>query len=169
MSLPPVSNGQLEPGMPGAERPTVTIAKYPDYRSAQRTIDFLADNRFPVEQTAIIGTDLRLVENVLGRMTTTRAALAGTGSGAWFGLLIGLLFGLFKVSAWWEVLLAGLIVGAVGGTIFGALAHVMSGGRRDFTSRASLQAKQYAVSVDAGYADQARQLLGRLNWPRFTG
>jgi hypothetical protein len=154
--------------MPGFERPIVTIARYPDYRSAQRTVDFLADNRFPVEQIAIIGTELRLVENVLSRMTTTRAGFAGIGSGAWFGLLIGLLFGLFKVSAWWQALLAGLVVGASGGAIFGAIAHVMSGGRRDFTSRASLQAKEYAVSVDAGYAEQARQLLSRLDWPRFT-
>lgn len=169
MPLPPVSDEQPGPGVPGFERPTVAIATYPDYRSAQRTIDFLADNHFPVEQTAIVGTELRLVENVLGRMTTPRAALAGAGSGAWFGLLVGLLFGLFKVAAWWEVLLAGLIIGAIWGTIFGAIAHIVSGGRRDFTSRASLQAREYAVSVDAGYADQARQLLGRLNWQRFTG
>jgi hypothetical protein len=164
MSLPPISDNQFEPGVPGLGRPTVTVATYTDYLSAQRAVDFLSDNQFPVEQTAIIGTDLRLVENVLGRMTTARAALAGAGSGAWFGLLIGLLFGLFSVSAWWRVLLAGLIIGAVWGGIFGAVAHAMSGGRRDFTSRSSLSAGQYAVSVDAEFADQARQLLTRLNW-----
>jgi hypothetical protein len=101
---------------------------------------------------------------VLGRVTTARAALAGAGSGAWFGLLIGLLFGLFSVSAWWRVLFAGLIIGAIWGAIFGAVAHAMTGGRRDFTSRSSLAAGQYAISVDTQFADDARQLLTRLNW-----
>src|ERR1700754_4383924 len=83
-------------GVPGAGRPTVTVAVFPDYASAQRAVDYLSDNQFPVEHTAIIGTDLRLVENVIGRLTTGRAALAGTASGAWFGLFIGLLLGIFS-------------------------------------------------------------------------
>lgn len=149
---------------PGVGRATVAVATYPDYASAQRAVDYLSDNRFPVEQTAIVGTDLRLVENVLGRLTTGRAALAGAASGAWFGLLIGLLFGLFSVSAWWRVLLAAVLIGAAWGAVFGAIAHALTGGRRDFTSRSSLQAGQYAVNVDAEYAEQARQLLTRLNW-----
>jgi len=148
----------------GVGRPTVTIAVYLDYASAQRAVDFLSDNGFPVEHTAIVGTDLRLVERVLGRMTTARAALAGAASGAWFGLFIGLLFAIFSVSAWWRVLLAGLLIGAVWGAAFGAIAHAATGGRRDFTSRSFLQAGQYAVNADAAHAEQARQLLTRLTW-----
>jgi hypothetical protein len=168
-NLPPGPAGVPGPpvsglGVPGAGRPTVAVATYSDYASAQRAVDYLSDNRFPVEQTAIVGTDLRLVENVLGRLTTARAALAGAASGAWFGLLIGLLFGIFSVSAWWRVLVVAVIIGAIWGAVFGAIAHAMTGGRRDFTSRSSLQAGQYAVTVDAEYAEQARQLLTRLNW-----
>jgi hypothetical protein len=48
--------------------------------------------------------------------------------------------------------------------VFGAIAHAMTGGRRDFTTRSTLQAGQYAVTVDAEVADQARQLLTRLTW-----
>jgi hypothetical protein len=168
MSMPPVSNGPFEPGVPGLGRPTVTVATYSDYQSAQRAVDFLSDTRFPVDQIAIIGTDLRLVENVLGRITTGRAALAGAGTGAWFGLLVGLLFGLFSVADWWRVLLAGLVIGAAWGGIFGAIAHAMTGGRRDFSSRSALQARQYALSVDADFADQARQLLTQLNQRQQT-
>jgi hypothetical protein len=160
--LPPSAAAGPAPGAP--ERSSVTIATYPDYNSAQRAVDYLSDNQFPVQYTAIIGTDLRLVENVLGRMTTARAALAGAASGAWFGLLIGLLLGIFSVSAWWALLLTGLVIGALWGAAFGAIAHTMTGGRRDFASRSVLQAGQYAVTVDAQYADQARQFLSRLNW-----
>jgi hypothetical protein len=140
----------------------VNVATYPDYAAAQRAVDFLSDNKFPVERTAIVGTDLRLVENVLGRLTTGRTAAAGAASGAWFGLLIGLLFAIFSVSAWWRVLIAGALIGALWGVIFGAIAHLMTGGRRDFSSSSSLQASQYAISVDAEHADQARQMLNRL-------
>jgi hypothetical protein len=146
------------------ELPRVTVARYADYASAQRAVDYLSDNEFPVERTAIVGTDLRLVETVLGRMTVTRAAIVGASSGAWFGLLIGLVFTIFSASAWWAVLLTALAVGAIWGAIFGAVAHALTGGRRDFTSSSSLQASQYAVVVDAEVADEARVLITRANW-----
>ncbi|MER7417586.1 general stress protein [Micromonospora peucetia] len=142
---------------------TVTIGSYPDYPSAQRVVDHLADNRFPVEHSAIVGTNLTLVETVLGRMTTGRSALLGAGTGAWFGLFIGLLFGIFTAGNWIAVILVGLVVGAIWGAVFGAVAHAMTGGRRDFTSASSLRAGQYAVTVDAQFAEQARQLLGRMH------
>lgn len=43
--------------------------------------------------------------------------------------------------------------------MFGAFAHAMTGGRRDFSSASAIQANTYSVMVDAEYADQARQLL----------
>lgn len=153
---PTVAAGAQD-GAPGG---AVAVARYPDYADAQRAVDRLADSRFPVEQTAIVGTDLTLVENVLGRLTTGRAALAGAGTGAWFGLFIGLLFGIFTVGNWLAVIVAGLVIGAVWGGIFGAIAHAMTGGRRDYTSTSMLRAQQYAVMVQAPLADQARQVLG---------
>ncbi|GAA4971438.1 general stress protein [Actinoplanes utahensis] len=144
--------------------PTVVVGTYPDYALAQQAVDHLSDNKFPVQRTSIVGTDLRLVENVLGRLTTGRAAAAGAASGAWFGLLIGLFFGLFSDSGWLAVLLTTVIIGAVWGAIFGAIAHAATGGRRDFSSRSSLQAATYEVHADTEVADQARSLLISLNW-----
>ncbi|MER7279405.1 general stress protein [Dactylosporangium sp. NPDC000244] len=146
------------------ERSTVTVARYADYAGAQQAVDYLSDNGFPVERTTIIGTDLRLVENVLGRLTVGRAALAGVASGAWFGLFVGILFTLFSNSSWVGVLLTTILVGALWGGVFGAIAHALTGGRRDFTSRSSLQAGQYAVTVEAEVADEARVLITRQNW-----
>jgi len=148
----------------GISRPTVTVATYSDYGSAQRAVDYLSDNQFPVEHTAIVGSNLRLVESVLGRMTTGRAALAGAASGAWFGLFIGLLFGIFADTNWFAVVFSALAIGAAWGAIFGALAHGMTRGQRDFSSRSTLQASEYAINVDADHAEAARQLLTRLNW-----
>ncbi|MDR7273859.1 general stress protein [Catenuloplanes atrovinosus] len=169
----PDSGTPIPPGptgaVPAAPAPTdtsssVSVASYPDYQSAQRAVDYLSDNQFPVEKTAIIGTDLRLVENVLGRLTIGRAALAGLASGAYFGFFIGLLLGLFTEGGWLGIMLSAVLIGALWGAVFGAIAHALTGGRRDFTSRSSLQAGQYAVTATPDVAEQARQLLVRLNW-----
>src|SRR5262249_25125357 len=137
---------------------------YADYAAAQRAVDYLSDQKFPVERTSIVGTNLALVETVLGRLTTGRAALAGAASGAWIGLFIGLLLGLFSGHNWFAVVFTSIIIGVVWFAVFGALAHAATGGRRDFSSRSTLRAGQYAVNVDSEVAEQARQLLVRLNW-----
>ncbi len=152
---------------PTAEQPSVTVASYADYADAQRAVDHLSDQGFPVQNTSIVGTGLRLEEQVLGRLTTGRAALSGAGAGAWFGLLIGLLLGLF-VGGWVAVVLAAVLIGAVWGAIFGAVAQATTRGQRDFSSRSQLRASEYAVNVSAPYADQARDLLTRLSWNRGT-
>jgi len=156
-SLPPVADAPPAP-------PTATVATFDTYGAAQRAVDYLSDNGFPVEKVTIVGRDLRIVENVLGRLTVTRAAGAGLLSGAWLGLFIGLLLGIFSDNGWLVVLFAGILIGAAWGAIFGAVAHAMTGGRRDFTSTRRLEAAQYSVNVVADQADEARQLLTRMTW-----
>jgi hypothetical protein len=132
------------------------VATFPDYVEAQRLVDRMSDDGFPVEHVRIVGHGVRTVEQVTGRMTRGRAALAGAASGAWFGLLIGLLLGLFAIGpAWLWLLLVGLVTGAVWGAVFGFLAHWATRGQRDFASIMSLQAERYDVYVDASHAADA--------------
>lgn len=154
----------LQPGEIPVDRPVV--GSYPSYPQAQRAVDFLSDNKFPVERTAIIGSDLRMVETVTGRLTWARAAGAGAGSGAWFGLLVALLVSLFARADGGlpALILAGLLYGAVFGAVFGAMAYAMTGGRRDFTSRSAIVAGRYDVVADAEVADDAKNLLIKLAW-----
>jgi hypothetical protein len=72
-----------------------TVARFSDYESAQRAVDRLSDDGFPVEKLDIAGSGLRLVERVTGRLARGRAAAAGALSGTWAGLLFGILLGLF--------------------------------------------------------------------------
>jgi hypothetical protein len=111
-------------GAPALGPSMVTVGTFTDYAKAQRAVDYLSDNKFPVEQSVIVGTNLKLVENVLGRMTVGRAALAGLSSGAWFGLFIGLLLGIFLDGSWWAPILAGVLIGALWGTVFGHVGAV---------------------------------------------
>ena len=50
---------------------------------------------FDVSRVAIVGRDLRCVEQVTGRMTYGKAAVRGAMTGALVGVLIGWLFGIF--------------------------------------------------------------------------
>ncbi|MEU2180695.1 general stress protein [Streptomyces thermolilacinus] len=139
------------------------IGSYPTYEGAQRAVDYLSDNGFPVEHTAIIGCDLRMVETVLGRMTRARAALGGAATGAWFGLFVGLLLSLFTTGPHHVVVLvvSGVLYGAVFGAVFGFGGHAVTAGRRDFTSRSRIEAARYDVVADGQWAHQAEHLLVR--------
>lgn len=141
-----------------------TVATYDNYADAERAVDFLSDNGFPVERAAIIGTGLKTVEQIAGRMTTGRAALNGAGQGAMLGLLFGLLFSLFfEGPAFLGVVLYGVLLGTVFGTIFAAVAQAMQGGRRDFASVRGMEAERYEVQVDHEVSARAKQLLAELD------
>jgi heat induced stress protein YflT len=150
----------MEASAPAAR---TTVATYGSYREAERAVDFLSDKGFPVERTAIVGTGLKTVEQIAGRLTTGRAALLGAGQGAMVGLLFGLLFGLFfEGPAFFGVLLYGLVAGLVFGAIFGAITQAARGGRRDFASIRSMQAERYELQVDHEASAQAKQLLAEM-------
>ena len=137
------------------------VASYPTYGEAQRAVDRLSDAKFPVQHVQIVGRDLELVETVTGRLTKGRAALAGAATGAWFGLFIGLLVGLFTTGPeWLGLVLGGVLIGAFWGAVFGFLAHLATGGMRDFSSLRGLVAKTYDLLVSDEHAARARELLG---------
>ena len=127
----------------------------PTYAQAQEFVDALSDAEFPVEHVRIVGTGLRSVEQVTGRMTNGRAALYGAGTGAWLGLMIGLLFGIFTVGAWLPVVLWSVVLGAVWGLVFGLTGHALTGGKRDFRSIQGFEADAYDLLVEAEYAGVA--------------
>jgi hypothetical protein len=152
-----------EPGLPHLDQASMawnTVASYTSYEDAQRAVDRLSDERFPVENIEIIGSGLRLVERVTGRLTRARAAAAGAASGAWFGLFIGLLVGLFSTGpAWIGLILGGLLIGAAWGAIFGFAGHAATRGRRDFSSAQTLTATRYDIIARGGTATQAHSIL----------
>ncbi|WP_432564614.1 YflT domain-containing protein [Kineococcus sp. SYSU DK003] len=137
------------------------IGRYATYSEAQRAVDFLSDEHFPVQNVTIVGNGLQMVERVTGRLTYGRAAGAGAASGAWFGLLIGLMLSVFGGGGT-GALLTGVLVGAGFGMLFGVISYALTGGRRDFTSSSQIVASEYTVLCLPQLAGQAREVLSRL-------
>ncbi|WP_115849315.1 general stress protein [Thermasporomyces composti] len=150
--------------LPLPEPPSgIRIGSYPTYAEAQQAVDYLSDHKFAVENVTIVGSDLRLVERVTGRLTQGRAVAIGAGGGAWWGLFVGVLISLFAATGASAIALivAGVVIGAVFGAIFGWLAYRATGGQRDFTSRTQVVAGSYEILCEPAHAEEARNLLAR--------
>ncbi|MBI0447105.1 general stress protein, partial [Deinococcus sp. DB0503] len=140
------------------------VATYPTYAEAQRAVDYLSDQHFPVERLAIVGEGLKTIEQVTGRLDWGRAASLGFGQGLFIGLFVGLLFGLLGLAggSLLYVVAYGMVMGALTGLVWGLIGYALSGGRRDFTSIGGMRADHYVILADAEVAEQARTLLANL-------
>jgi len=139
-----------------------SLAVYDDYAAAQKAVDFLSDNKFPVEQCMIVGTDLKRIERITGRLTTGRVALGGLLSGIWLGIFVGLIFALFTEEDFLGILVSCALIGALFGVIWALIGYAMTRGQRDFSSITQVVATKYEVLVEHKVAAQARELLTQL-------
>jgi hypothetical protein len=140
-----------------------SVGIYSTYADAQKAVDFLADEKFEVQNLAIVGTDLKSVERVLGRRTWSTVILSGVQSGISTGLLVALVMLIFvRPTSFLLLLLAALVIGVALGVGFAAAAYAMTGGKRDFTSVTQTVATKYEVLCEHKVAAQAREMLQRL-------
>jgi hypothetical protein len=142
--------------------PGARWGRWPADAKAQRAVDYLSDQEFPVQQVTIVGVDLMQVERVTGRLTWPRVLGGGALTGAWLGVFIGLVLGLFSGSLLGGALAAGLVAGVFFGLITSAVQYAMARGTRDFSSTLQLVAGRYDVLCDPKSAEQGRDLLARL-------
>ncbi len=156
--------GNANRGRPGLPTPPSgwPIGSYPTYAEAQRAVDYLADNQFPVEGVTIVGVDLMQVERVLYRLTWGKVIGGGMVSGAWLGLFLGLLLSMFTTGGAIGPLAVGLIGGIIFGLISASIPYAATRGQRDFASTMQLVAGRYDVLCDPKTAEQARDMLARL-------
>ncbi|HEV7173430.1 general stress protein [Pedococcus sp.] len=143
----------------------MSLGRYDTYEKAQKAVDYLSDHEFPVQNVLIVGTDLKQLERVTGRLTRARVAVGGLVSGAWLGLFVGMIFALLDTSS--AAGFGGVIVtvafGSVFGLIWALIGYAITGGNRDFTSVTQVVATQYEVLVEHRFAQKARELLAQLD------
>ena len=147
----------------------MSLAIYPDYEQAQRAVDYLSDHQFPVQNCMIVGTDLKQVERVTGRLTHGKVVMGGAASGMWFGALIGFLMTSFTPGGTWAMFLTAVLLGAFFGIVWAWLGYSMTRGRRDFTSVSQVVATRYEVLVEHAQLATAKDLLGGASGPERAG
>ena len=120
------------------------------HRLSQRTAGrrHPLDRKFAVQRVQIVGTDLRMVEQVYGRLDWARA-VQGRRHRRVDRLFVALLLwivvesiGLLGALAW------GLVNGAIFGLIFGLVSYAFTGGKRDFVSRSAIVPQRYDIMVE---------------------
>ncbi len=135
------------------------LGTYDTYLEAQSVVDRLAKADFEVKKLSIVGNDLKTVERVTGKLTWSRAAVAGAASGAWMGLFLGLVFTIFSSASTIGFVIAALLIGAGFGMIFGLVTYAINRRRRDFTSTHQVLASNYQIIIDPLLTARAQQTL----------
>ena len=150
--------GRALPTMPKGD----VLGAYETYLEAQSIVDRLARAEFPVKQLAIVGSDLKTIERVTGKMSYGRAAGAGAASGAWFGLFLGLLL-FISAGRTGSIPFIGAatLIGAGFGMLFSIVSYTLNRRRRDFTSVHQVLAGKYEIVVDPSLTVRAQELLAR--------
>ncbi|WP_085958424.1 general stress protein [Corynebacterium fournieri] len=157
-----MTNPMSNPGrMPAREVPTGwPVGSFRTYAEAQQAVDALSDQEFPVEKLSIVGVDLMQVEKITGRLTWGKVLGTGALSGLWMGLFLGLIMSVFtEPGSGWVTFTSTLLVGAVFGAVFAAVAYALTGGKRDFSSATTIVAGRYDVLCDPDAAPRARDLI----------
>ncbi|WP_194948506.1 general stress protein [Actinomyces trachealis] len=151
-------SNRADTGVPVGEE----AASFATYAEAQFAVDSLSDAGFPVQHLTIVGTDLRQVERITGRMSWGRAAAAGAGSGLWLGMFFAAMMALFNPEGASTALFMGcVLLGVVWGILFQLAGYALSRGKRDFTSISQVVASRYSI-LATEHAREAAQGLAQV-------
>jgi purine-cytosine permease-like protein len=140
-----------------------SLAVYAEYQDAQKAVDFLSDHEFPVQNCMIVGTELKQVERITGRLTNGRVAALGAVSGVWLGLFVGLIFSFFgKDVNVLAMVISTALLGGVFGAVWALAGYLATRGQRDFSSVTAVIATRYEVLVEHKHLQAAQELLRQL-------
>ncbi len=109
----------------------MSLGTFEKYEEAQKLVDTLSDKEFPVQNCLIVGTDLKQLERITGRLTWGRVLLGGALSGVWLGLFVGLIFALFapQGGSVVQIVLSTVLFGALFGLAWAAGTYALTGGQ----------------------------------------
>lgn len=143
-----------------------TVASFKEYDAAQKAVSRLIAADVPAADIAIVGTALRSVEKVTGRLGYAQAAWSGAVNGVLLGLLFAAMVVIWSPGLPISAFAGVLLVGIAFGMLFRLIAYAMLRRRRDFASVMQVSADHYEVTVLARSVGKARQAIGASAAPR---
>lgn len=142
------------------------MAEFSNYAGAVDCVDQMIRHGFPAPMAAIVGTDLRTVERVRGKLSYGRVAIQGAITGSWLGLIVGILFGdptgtaaAGAASLGTFSLGAAIVLGAGVGMLVNVLRFSFARKSHEFLSSSAVVAASYAVVVPHDLANQATNAI----------
>lgn len=137
-----------------------TVASFKEYDAAQKAVSRLLAAEVPAADIAIVGTALRSVEKVTGRLGYAQAAWSGAVNGVLLGLLFAAMVVIWTPGLPMSVFAGLLLVGIAFGMLFRLVAYALLRRRRDFASVMQVSADHYEVTVLSRSVAKARQAVG---------
>jgi hypothetical protein len=139
-----------------------TVATFNNYAAAVDCVDQLIRHEFPAPMVAIVGSDLRTVERVRGRLSYGRVAIQGLITGSWLGLLVSLFMPVdtsAATSSFSGSTGAAIVIGAGIGMLINILRFSFTRSRHEFTSGSAVVAANYNVVVPHSLVGQANSAI----------
>lgn len=136
------------------------VARFESYEAARQAVDRLVRAEFPPAEVAIVGSELKSVERVTGRMTAARAAASGLMSGVMLGMFVGLLLLIISPSSSLVTLVSVVLLGIGFSVLWGMVGYALNRRRKEFTSVMQVVASSFVILVPPAQAGRARQILG---------
>lgn len=137
------------------------VGQFKNYREAVKVVEQLVENGFPARLISIIGSDLKTVETLKGKLGYGRVALSGAVTGSWIGLFFGLIFGATSTTEQVVItnLSAGIVIGAGVGMMLNVIRFSLTKNKRSFISAQAVVAKKYDVVVPTGQLTEAKKAI----------
>lgn len=136
-----------------------TVASFDNYAAAVDCVDQLIRHDFPAPMVAIVGSDLRSVERVRGKLSYGSLALRGLITGSWLGLLVSLFLPVPANGSVAASTGAAIVIGAGLGMLLNILRFSLTRNRHEFSSSSAVIAAKYDVVVPHPMAQQAKDAM----------
>lgn len=144
---------------PYPEMPKGTeVGSFNSYDSAAQAVERLGEAGFPLASITIVGSDLHIAEDIVGKLTPAKVALAGATQGLAWGIAFGLMLFVLMGNTAGFYPLFGVALGVLLGIVMTVAPWALNQKKRGFASRSQLVASRYALLVSE-QADLAFRLL----------
>jgi len=138
-----------------------TVASFPEYEPAQKAVSTLISAEIAARDIAIVGSGLRSIERVTGKLGYATAARSGAINGVLIGLFFAAILVLGSPAVPIQAFVGVLFVGIAVGMLLSLITYSFVRRRRDYASVVQVTADHYEVTVASRSIHRAREILGR--------
>ena len=142
----------------------MSLGVHEQHVKAQHAVDDFADQGFPVQNLEIVGTELRSIERVTGRLTRGKIAAAGRPVRALDRPIRRAHLSLFSNQSHLGLLVTSPLLGAPFGLAWSQFGYSVATrhGNRVFASVSQVVATKHEVLVEHEHAVRAQELLATM-------